>query len=106
MDGKAKLGHLERSKPDKAREERRVSEGKRSTDRRRAWIPGVSRGTFNKAFTDKPSIREGGGGKLASLTLIVSFSFKMFKCGKTKTLKEKACAEVIKQEYEKLGPMR
>ncbi|GAB1290594.1 Solute carrier family 13 member 1 [Apodemus speciosus] len=31
---------------------------------------------------------------------------EMFKCGKTKTLKEKACAEVIKQEYEKLGPMR
>uniref|UniRef100_A0A8I6A242 Solute carrier family 13 member 1 n=1 Tax=Rattus norvegicus TaxID=10116 RepID=A0A8I6A242_RAT len=39
--------------------------------------------------------------------LFLGFNFKeMFKCGKTKTLKEKACAEVIKQEYEKLGPMR
>lgn len=38
--------------------------------------------------------------------LYLGFDFKMFKCGKTKTLKEKACAEVIKQEYEKLGPMR
>ncbi|XP_006988457.1 solute carrier family 13 member 1 [Peromyscus maniculatus bairdii] len=39
--------------------------------------------------------------------LFLGFNFKeMFKCGKTKTLKEKACAEVIKQEYEKLGPIR
>ncbi|XP_060229759.1 solute carrier family 13 member 1 isoform X2 [Meriones unguiculatus] len=39
--------------------------------------------------------------------LFLGFNFtEMFKCGKTKTLKEKACAEVIKQEYEKLGPMR
>ncbi|GAB5568732.1 solute carrier family 13 member 1 isoform X1 [Prionailurus iriomotensis] len=35
------------------------------------------------------------------------FNFKeMFKCGKTKTVKQKACAEVIKQEYQKLGPIR
>ncbi|KAB1276648.1 Solute carrier family 13 member 1 [Camelus dromedarius] len=34
-------------------------------------------------------------------------SFKeMFKCGKTKTSRQKACAEVIKQEYQKLGPIR
>ncbi|XP_040584589.1 solute carrier family 13 member 1 [Mesocricetus auratus] len=39
--------------------------------------------------------------------LFLGFNFKeMFKCGKTKTLKEKSCAEVIKQEYEKLGPIR
>ncbi|XP_019605639.2 solute carrier family 13 member 1 isoform X2 [Rhinolophus sinicus] len=38
--------------------------------------------------------------------LFLGFNFKMFKCGKTKTVKEKACAEVIKQEYKKLGPMR
>ncbi|XP_012875450.1 PREDICTED: solute carrier family 13 member 1 isoform X1 [Dipodomys ordii] len=39
--------------------------------------------------------------------LFLGFNFKeMFKCGKTKTFKEKACADVIKQEYEKLGPMR
>ncbi|XP_027429877.1 solute carrier family 13 member 1 isoform X2 [Zalophus californianus] len=31
---------------------------------------------------------------------------EMFTCGKTKTAKQKACAEVIKQEYQKLGPMR
>ncbi|MBZ3877591.1 Solute carrier family 13 member 1 [Sciurus carolinensis] len=31
---------------------------------------------------------------------------ELFKCGKTRTVKEKACAEVIKQEYQKLGPMR
>ncbi|KAM9650249.1 solute carrier family 13 member 1 isoform 4-T9 [Trichechus inunguis] len=31
---------------------------------------------------------------------------EIFKCGKTKTVKEKACAAVIKQEYEKLGPLR
>ncbi|CAH6778340.1 Slc13a1 [Phodopus roborovskii] len=45
-----------------------------------------------------------------STNLIFSEHFntfkEMFKCGKTKTLKEKACAEVIKQEYEKLGPIR
>ncbi|XP_037375647.2 solute carrier family 13 member 1-like [Talpa occidentalis] len=36
-----------------------------------------------------------------------SESFKeMFSCGKTKTVRQKACAEVIKQEYQKLGPMR
>ncbi|XP_073920324.1 solute carrier family 13 member 1 [Castor canadensis] len=39
--------------------------------------------------------------------LFLGFNFKdMFKCRKPKTVKEKACAEVIKQEYEKLGPMR
>ncbi|KAL1778266.1 solute carrier family 13 member 1 [Sigmodon hispidus] len=39
--------------------------------------------------------------------LFLGFNFKeMFKCGKPKTLKEKACAEVIKQEYAKLGPIR
>ncbi|XP_040857853.1 solute carrier family 13 member 1 [Ochotona curzoniae] len=39
--------------------------------------------------------------------LFLGFNFKeMFKCGKTKTAKEKACANVIKQEYQKLGPMR
>ncbi|CAO2602658.1 Solute carrier family 13 member 1 [Lemmus lemmus] len=39
--------------------------------------------------------------------LFLGFDFKeMFKCGKTKTPREKACAEVIKQEYEKLGPIR
>ncbi|XP_023443776.2 solute carrier family 13 member 1 isoform X3 [Dasypus novemcinctus] len=31
---------------------------------------------------------------------------EMFKCGKTKTVKEKACAAVIKQEYKNLGPIR
>ncbi|XP_018885876.1 solute carrier family 13 member 1 isoform X2 [Gorilla gorilla gorilla] len=31
---------------------------------------------------------------------------EMFKCGKTKTVQQKACAEVIKQEYQKLGPIR
>ncbi|XP_010633680.1 solute carrier family 13 member 1 [Fukomys damarensis] len=31
---------------------------------------------------------------------------EMFKCGKSQTAKEKACAEVIMQEYQKLGPMR
>ncbi|XP_006859393.1 PREDICTED: solute carrier family 13 member 1 [Chrysochloris asiatica] len=39
--------------------------------------------------------------------LFLGFNLKeMFKCGKTKTVKEKACAEVIKQEYKKLGPIR
>ncbi|XP_007944953.1 solute carrier family 13 member 1 [Orycteropus afer afer] len=39
--------------------------------------------------------------------LFLGFDLKeMFKCGKTKTVKEKACAEVIKQEYKKLGPIR
>uniref|UniRef100_G3SWP1 Solute carrier family 13 member 1 n=2 Tax=Loxodonta africana TaxID=9785 RepID=G3SWP1_LOXAF len=39
--------------------------------------------------------------------LFLGFDFKeMFKCGKTKTAKERACAEVIKQEYRKLGPIR
>ncbi|XP_049635214.1 solute carrier family 13 member 1 [Suncus etruscus] len=39
--------------------------------------------------------------------LYLGFNIKeMFKCGKTKTVKQKACAEVIKQEYQKLGPMR
>ncbi|XP_057641134.1 solute carrier family 13 member 1 [Chionomys nivalis] len=39
--------------------------------------------------------------------LFLGFNFKeMFKCGKIKTPKEKACAEVIKQEYEKLGPIK
>ncbi|XP_048196103.1 solute carrier family 13 member 1 [Perognathus longimembris pacificus] len=39
--------------------------------------------------------------------LFLGFNFKeMFKCGKTKTVKEKACADVIKQEYQRLGPMR
>ncbi|XP_003475090.1 solute carrier family 13 member 1 isoform X2 [Cavia porcellus] len=39
--------------------------------------------------------------------LFLGFNFKeMFKCGKTKTAKEKLCAAVIKQEYQKLGPMR
>ncbi|KAM9216217.1 solute carrier family 13 member 1 [Dugong dugon] len=39
--------------------------------------------------------------------LFLGFNLKeIFKCGKTKTVKEKACAAVIKQEYEKLGPMR
>ncbi|XP_004677227.2 PREDICTED: solute carrier family 13 member 1 [Condylura cristata] len=39
--------------------------------------------------------------------LFVGFNFKeMFKCGKTKTVRQKACAEVIKQEYQKLGPIR
>ncbi|XP_044102425.1 solute carrier family 13 member 1 isoform X3 [Neovison vison] len=39
--------------------------------------------------------------------LFLGFNFKeMFKCGKTKTAKQKACAEVIKQEYQKLGPLR
>ncbi|XP_037692195.1 solute carrier family 13 member 1 isoform X2 [Choloepus didactylus] len=39
--------------------------------------------------------------------LFLGFNFKeMFKCGKTKTVKEKACAAVIKQEYQKLGPIR
>ncbi|XP_004707920.1 solute carrier family 13 member 1 [Echinops telfairi] len=31
---------------------------------------------------------------------------EMLKCGKTRTAKEKACAEVIYQEYKKLGPLR
>lgn len=39
--------------------------------------------------------------------LFLGFNFKeMFSCGKTKTAREKACAAVIKQEYQKLGPMR
>ncbi|KAM4874052.1 solute carrier family 13 member 1 [Thomomys bottae] len=39
--------------------------------------------------------------------LFLGFNVKeMFKCGKSKTVKEKACADVIKQEYQKLGPMR
>lgn len=39
--------------------------------------------------------------------LFIGFNFKeMLKCGKTKTVREKACAEVIKQEYKKLGPIR
>ncbi|XP_072508968.1 solute carrier family 13 member 1 isoform X2 [Notamacropus eugenii] len=39
--------------------------------------------------------------------LFLGFNFKeMFKCGKTKTVKEQACADVIKGEYQKLGPMR
>ncbi|KAM5255445.1 solute carrier family 13 member 1 [Ctenodactylus gundi] len=39
--------------------------------------------------------------------LFLGFNFKeMFKCGKTKTAEEQACTAVIKQEYEKLGPMR
>ncbi|XP_032132017.1 solute carrier family 13 member 1 isoform X2 [Sapajus apella] len=31
---------------------------------------------------------------------------EMFKCGKTKTVQQKAYAEVIKKEYQKLGPIR
>nr|XP_012607296.1 solute carrier family 13 member 1 [Microcebus murinus] len=38
--------------------------------------------------------------------LFLGFDFKMFKCDKTKTFQQKACAEVIKNEYQKLGPMR
>ncbi|XP_007504285.1 solute carrier family 13 member 1 [Monodelphis domestica] len=39
--------------------------------------------------------------------LFLGFNFaEMFKCGKTKTAKEQACADVIKEEYQKLGPMR
>ncbi|XP_004418801.1 PREDICTED: solute carrier family 13 member 1 [Ceratotherium simum simum] len=39
--------------------------------------------------------------------LFLGFNFKeMFKCGKTKTVRQKACADVIKQEYQKLGPIR
>ncbi|XP_011851344.1 PREDICTED: solute carrier family 13 member 1 [Mandrillus leucophaeus] len=39
--------------------------------------------------------------------LFLGFNFKeTFKCGKTKTVQQKACAEVIKQEYQKLGPIR
>nr|XP_015093088.1 solute carrier family 13 member 1 [Vicugna pacos] len=39
--------------------------------------------------------------------LFLGFNFKeLFKCGKTKTSRQKACAEVIKQEYQKLGPIR
>ncbi|XP_014694637.2 solute carrier family 13 member 1 [Equus asinus] len=39
--------------------------------------------------------------------LFLGFNVKeMFKCGKTKTFRQKACAEVIKQEYQKLGPIR
>uniref|UniRef100_A0A8C8ZKZ0 Solute carrier family 13 member 1 n=1 Tax=Prolemur simus TaxID=1328070 RepID=A0A8C8ZKZ0_PROSS len=38
--------------------------------------------------------------------LFLGFNFKMFKCDKTKTYQQKACAEVIKNEYQKLGPMR
>ena len=34
-------------------------------------------------------------------------SFKnMFKCGKKKTAREEASAQVIQEEYKKLGPMR
>ncbi|NP_001126407.1 solute carrier family 13 member 1 [Pongo abelii] len=37
----------------------------------------------------------------------LGFNFKeTFKCGKTKIVQQKACAEVIKQEYQKLGPIR
>uniref|UniRef100_A0A8D1QJW9 Solute carrier family 13 member 1 n=1 Tax=Sus scrofa TaxID=9823 RepID=A0A8D1QJW9_PIG len=39
--------------------------------------------------------------------LFLGFNFKeMFQCDKTGTAKQKACAEVIKQEYQKLGPIR
>ncbi|XP_023360611.2 solute carrier family 13 member 1 [Sarcophilus harrisii] len=39
--------------------------------------------------------------------LFLGFSLKeMFKCGKNKTVKEEACENVIKEEYQKLGPMR
>ncbi|XP_027992404.2 solute carrier family 13 member 1 [Eptesicus fuscus] len=39
--------------------------------------------------------------------LFLGFDFKeMFKGGKTKTVEQKAYAEVIKQEYKKLGPIR
>nr|XP_058929590.1 solute carrier family 13 member 1 [Kogia breviceps] len=39
--------------------------------------------------------------------LFLGFNFKeMAQCGKTATAKQKACAEVIKQEYQKLGPIR
>ncbi|XP_066118289.1 solute carrier family 13 member 1 [Saccopteryx bilineata] len=39
--------------------------------------------------------------------LFLGFNFKeMFTCGKTKTVEQKACEEVIKQEYLKLGPIR
>ncbi|XP_057360714.1 solute carrier family 13 member 1 isoform X2 [Manis pentadactyla] len=39
--------------------------------------------------------------------LFLGFNFKeMFKCGKTKTVEQRVCAEVIKQEYQKLGPIR
>ncbi|XP_074049908.1 solute carrier family 13 member 1 [Macrotis lagotis] len=37
----------------------------------------------------------------------LGFNLKeMFKCGKTKTVKEQACTNVMKEEYQKLGPMR
>ncbi|KAM9078085.1 solute carrier family 13 member 1 isoform 2-T3 [Megaptera novaeangliae] len=39
--------------------------------------------------------------------LFLGFNFKeMARCGKTATAKQKACAEVIKQQYQKLGPIR
>ncbi|XP_051857167.1 solute carrier family 13 member 1 [Antechinus flavipes] len=39
--------------------------------------------------------------------LFLGFNLKeMFKCGKNKTVKEEACENVIKEEYQKLGPMR
>lgn len=39
--------------------------------------------------------------------LFLGFNFKeMFQCGKTKTVKQKACAEMIQREYQKLGPIR
>uniref|UniRef100_A0A8C3VVP0 Solute carrier family 13 member 1 n=1 Tax=Catagonus wagneri TaxID=51154 RepID=A0A8C3VVP0_9CETA len=39
--------------------------------------------------------------------LFLGFNFKeMFQCNKNRTAKQKACAEVIKQEYQKLGPIR
>ncbi|NXG50378.1 S13A1 protein, partial [Psilopogon haemacephalus] len=38
--------------------------------------------------------------------LFLGFDFKnMFKCGKKKTAREKASAQVIQEEYKKLGPM-
>ncbi|CAI9160597.1 unnamed protein product [Rangifer tarandus platyrhynchus] len=39
--------------------------------------------------------------------LFLGFNFKeMFQCGKPPTAKQKACAAFIKQEYQKLGPIR
>ncbi|XP_016068810.1 PREDICTED: solute carrier family 13 member 1 [Miniopterus natalensis] len=38
--------------------------------------------------------------------LFLGLDFKMFKCGKTQAVEQKAYADVIKQEYKKLGRIR
>lgn len=57
MDSKAKMGHLERSKPDKVAEERRVNEGDRDTGTGHGFVVLVEEYSTN---IHKHSFHKGG----------------------------------------------